>query len=337
MPVRPSRSVDVVRLIADLRSTNDLQRESAVARLAVIGPRAASALIALARDEGATIDARAAALRALETMDEARIAALAVDLSDGDSEVLASHALALLGPIARGTSRAATRAFDRLAAVALDVRASTARRLAAIAALDGQPARLMRPVFEALSRDPAARLLTRAARTSEPMLPTLDQAVERGRREDAALAAAILRERAGGTVSALHRALKAVRERAAQAPDGARAEWTALRGQIHQELAARGSRVALYDLRDALGHEASPLPVGFLAAATAIGDVACLEPLARHWVAADPAERWVREHLADAFAAIVRRERVRRRHPALAQILKRWPATGPLIARAPKK
>jgi hypothetical protein len=45
-------------------------------------------------------------------------------------------------------------------------------------------------------------------------------------------------------------------------------------------------------------------------------------------------ERWWREHLADAFRAIVKRDDLTRRHPTLRKILERWPAAGVLVAAA---
>jgi hypothetical protein len=74
--------------------------------------------------------------------------------------------------------------------------------------------------------------------------------------------------------------------------------------------------------------------VGFLSAAAVIGDFSCLMPLARAWVESDQDDRWWREHLAEAFGAIVAREALTRRHPALKLILERWPSTGVLVAAA---
>ena len=55
--------------------------------------------------------------------------------------------------------------------------------------------------------------------------------------------------------------------RAREASDQAQAtEWRALRGSVHQALAVRGSRVALYDLKESLSQTRTPLPVSFLSA-----------------------------------------------------------------------
>src|SRR5215471_4094712 len=92
----------------------------------------------------------------------------------------------------------------------------------------------------------------------------------------------------------------------------------------HVALAKQSSLLGLYDLREALERAIGPLPVEFLAALALIGDASCLEAIAiAHGRTTD---RWWREHLADAFQAIVRREQLTRRHAVLKKIQKRWPA-----------
>jgi hypothetical protein len=104
-----------------------------------------------------------------------------------------------------------------------------------------------------------------------------------------------------------------------------------VRGALHQALALRGSRVALYDLRESLtesagGAASTPLPVTFLAALHVLGDESCLEPIAAAFVRANPDdERW-RQQLASAFRTIVKRQKLTRRHAALKRITARWPA-----------
>ena len=78
--------------------------------------------------------------------------------------------------------------------------------------------------------------------------------------------------------------------------------------------------VAAATAAETLAASSDPLPVGFLAAAAAVGDTACLEPLAASWIAAT-SDRWWRDHLAEAFTAIVRREKLTRRHPALKDLV----------------
>jgi hypothetical protein len=79
---------------------------------------------------------------------------------------------------------------------------------------------------------------------------------------------------------------------------------------LHQALAFRGSRVAVYDLRETLAEAKEPLPASFLAALHVVGDKSCLKPVAAaHHRTAD--EHW-RAQLAAAYRAIAKRERVRR-------------------------
>ena len=92
----------------------------------------------------------------------------------------------------------------------------------------------------------------------------------------------------------------------------------ALRGSLHQVLALRGSRLALYDLRESLEGAPARLPASFLAALHVLGDESCLEPLAAAWAAAamdNTADgvRW-RQQLAAAFKAITQREKITKRH-----------------------
>ena len=82
-----------------------------------------------------------------------------------------------------------------------------------------------------------------------------------------------------------------------------------MRGAIHQALAARNSRLALYDLRESL-LAAERLPVAFLAALDEIGDATCLETLAAAYdESSRSGDTWWREHLAQAFRAIVNAKR----------------------------
>ncbi len=121
----------------------------------------------------------------------------------------------------------------------------------------------------------------------------------------------------------------AVRGREREAGETARHGWLALRGSLHQALALRGSRLALYDLRESLEDRTTRLPASFLAALHVLGDVSCLEPLAAAWGAAEPdttadGARW-RHQLAAAFKAIVQREKITKRHAAMKRIAARWP------------
>ena len=113
-----------------------------------------------------------------------------------------------------------------------------------------------------------------------------------------------------------------------------REEWRAVRGALHQALAARNSRLALYDLRDSL-LTSERLPGAFVAAMEEIGDATCLDPLAAAYdESSRSGDTWWREHLAAAFRAIVQREGLTRRHAPLKRVLARWPdAASELMGR----
>ena len=108
-----------------------------------------------------------------------------------------------------------------------------------------------------------------------------------------------------------------------------------LRGALHQALATRGSRLALYDLRDSLT-SSERLPVAFLAALEDVGDASCLESLAAAYdVSSSGSDPWWRDHLATAFRAIVHREGLTRRHAVVKRAMARWPqAAADLMARS---
>lgn len=336
MSIRPSSSGDVARLTAELVSGDAQRREMALARLAVIGSRATTALMAIASDTGQQHGTRVAAFEALEAIGDGRALPAAVAAVREPIEPVSVAAAGLLGRLARDKDARATRAFDQLAALALSPGAPTVVRLAALAALEGQPDRLLKPIYTALAKDPASKVVARVTRRQSGAVDSLETMVAKGLPADPDIVAAVARddgERA--PLMALKRAVEGVRAIEAKTSDaGMRAKWTAARGVLHQHLAARGSRLALYDLRETLEGATSPLPVGFLSAAAVIGDSTCLTALARAWVESGQDDRWWRDHVAEAFGAIVKREALTRRHPALKSILERWPAAGVLVATA---
>jgi hypothetical protein len=104
-----------------------------------------------------------------------------------------------------------------------------------------------------------------------------------------------------------------------------RDEWRAARGALHQALALRGSRVAVYDLRETIEEAREPLPVSFLAALHVIGDESCVESLAAAYARTPNDDARWRHQLGAAFRAITRREKITRRHATFKRIAARWP------------
>ena len=333
-------SADTARLIAELGSDDTLRRETAIARLSVIGGRAVTRLLALAGNDAAAVHARLAALGALEAIGDSRSYPIAKSLADGGDVRLAVAAIGVLGVLAQSDGANADKAFDKLTGLALDPAVDSDRRVAACQALEGQPSKVITPILEALSQESSLPVQAHAVRAKAGANEPIDSLETGALPADPAVLIAIIREEgADARVTLLRTLIDRVRdkERATKSA-GAREPWTAARGLLHQQLAARGSRLAVYDLREtleaaALATSSAPLPVGFLAAAAAVGDVACLEPLAHAWIAASD-DKWWRDHLAEAFAAIARRENVTRRHATIKRILQRWPAAGVLVASA---
>lgn len=329
-------SADTARLIAELSSADALRRETAIARLSVIGSRAVTRLLALADDAGAPILGRLGALTALETIADPRANSLARMLS-GDADVrVAVAAIAVLGALAPREDAQADRAFDRLTSLALDASIDSDRRVAACRALEGLPANVVSPILDALATESSPAVHAHATRAQSGDTRPIESLPERGLPSDPVVMLAIIREEGADAKLTLVRDLiDRVREREkATKSQATREQWMAARGMLHQQLAARNSRLAVYDLRETLAASSDPLPVGFLAAAAAVGDVGCLEPIAASWLAAT-GDRWWRDHLAEAFAAIVKREKITRRHATLKKILERWPSAGALVAAAP--
>mgnify|MGYP006273219269 FL=1 len=335
MSITPS--ADTARLIEELAAPDALRRETAIARLSVIGARAVTRLLALAGNAAAPVHARTGALTALETIADPRAGALARTLS-GDADVrVGVGAIGVLGALALGDDPQADKAFDRLTSLALDASIDSDRRVAACRALEGLPKNIVAPILDALSRETAAPVQAHATRAQAGAVQPIDSFTDQPLPDDAAVMAAVVREEgADAKVTLLRELIDKVRaHERALSPEAAQ-PWMAVRGQLHQHLAARGSRLAVYDLRESLERSHAPLPVGFLAAAAAVGDLSCLEPIAASWIAATE-DRWWRDHLAEAFAAIVRREKITRKHALMKKLIERSPKTAELIALAPAK
>jgi len=306
MPIKPPPGAEIRELIAALDAGDAVARESAVARLTLVAPRALDAL--LRAYESASPAARAGILRALERTASPRTLPLARNALESGAVDAQLAAIALLrGISASGHGTPAGEALEALVAAALDEKRPSVVRDAAreAAGLSPQPG--------APSREDA----TWTAALDGQLPPSPD-----------ALKSAVHLRRATARLTDLQRLVDRVRARERKEDDPARREqWRIVRGAIHQALAARNSRLALYDLRDSL-LEPERLSVAFLAAIEEIGDASCIETLAAAYDASSRSgDTWWREHLASAFRAIVQREGLTRRHAAIKRALARWPDT----------
>ena len=289
----------VDRLLADLRGHDAIRRGAAVARLRVIGSRAVVPLANLA-DSTAPAAARAAALEALDGATDPRAADVALSaLKASDVEVVLAALAVLRGWVAREPG---TRVLEALTVVALDKGRDASLRLAALDALSELPRHLVEPILERAPRDEDSS--------------TFDD-------PQAALAWLAAHE-ADAPFSVIHNVVTVSRERErTQAPARHRQEWLSARGAAHAALARRGSRVAVYDLREAFEAARTPLPLDFLTAITTVGDASCLEPMARAW-AASTGEPWWRERLAEAARDIVRRLELTGRNAVIKRVRTKW-------------
>ncbi len=330
MAIKASSSRQIDTLIAGLSAADAVAQETAIARLAVLGARAVDRLIAAATSGDA--GARAGAWRALDAIGDPRALQPALD-------ALADAGLAqAIGVTAIGVARAHLRgahganAVDRLASVLLDRARPEELRLTALRALCDLDAATIAPILTSLADDPSAAIRAeaamktgRAAGTAEDPAATVIRAAHAGLPADPdPLRHAIGRSGRTAALPVLLRIIERVREREASESVAGRGAWTQARAAAHVALAHRGSRVALYDLRESIEGAAAPLPVEFLTALSLIGDSSCIEAIVGAYARAK--DSWWRQHLADAFRTIVAREKLTRRHAIMKKIEKRWPA-----------
>lgn len=326
-------------LIGDLRLDDEPRREAAIARLAVIGRRAVPHLLDLLGEPGPS-SSRTSALRTLERIgDERALADILRSLDDADAGVVVaaiSAARRLLGS-ARGTE-----AVDRLTSIAIDPDRPDRVRLAALDALADLPRKTIAPLWKALRGDRSAAIkryvVAGPGRATADAPADLTTAAAGELPSDPAATKLLVAATAGqAPLATLHRLVQVLRDREAAEKDMAiRLEWMTVRAAVHQALAARDSRVALYDLRETLEAAQTALPVEFLAAIGALGDASCLEAIATAYAATTKGQQpdWWQRHLVQAFRTIVKRERVTPRHASLKRVQTRWPeAARTLIGR----
>jgi hypothetical protein len=336
MSIRPSSGAEIRQLIAALGAEDEVGRESAVARLAVLGERAVEHL--LQEFPAAPGRVRAGMLRALEASGDPRALAVARGaLQDGSAAVQTAAIGTVRAFLASPRAGVARDALDALIAVALDRTRIGMVRIAAYEALRELPADVRDPIRDSLAADADPDVSGRVRGAAPERDPSVWRDAVAGRlpASPANLKTALTSARTAARLTDLLRVVDHLRAQEQRETDRARREeWRALRGAVHQALAARNSRLALYDLRDSV-LTADRLPVTFLAALEEIGDATCLEPLAAAYDGSSrSSDTWWREHVATAFRSIVQREGLTRRHAALKRIMSRWPdAAADLMAR----
>ena len=309
---------DVPSLIEGLRDGGD-RREAAIARLTIAGKRAIARLVD-AYEHTTDREVQVAILRVLEAIGDERALGAAERAVASHGDVAVAGVAVLRELLGRPQGSADVKALDRLLAIARDPSAERRVRAAAVSALDSAPA----DVRQALGRFEAADSALPGGDSPEHAL--WEDAVA-GRLPDdpASLRGAIPLHAEAAPLADLRRLIEALvarEQREARQPIAQ--EWRAVRGALHQALALRGSRIALYDLRETLDRSDGPLPSPFLGALQVIGDDSCLEPVAGAFSRAGSNARW-QHQLAHAFREIVKRERITKRHSALRRALAKAP------------
>jgi hypothetical protein len=323
--IRASASLEVRRLLGDLESDDTVRREAAIARLAVIGTRAVRQI--LEHLAAATVT-RAPLLLALESIPDPRSVDPVLEaLSSEEAAVRVAAIRAARGLLSLPQG---TRVLDRLTALALNSGRPGAERAVALEALSVLPARTVRPLFEKLRDDPAREVRDVVAQAGVPVddpVSELEEAADGWlARDPEALVHLVSRAAGEAPLSTLHRLIEKVRSKESEGRAARRRDWGAVRGALHVALARRASKVALYDLREALERTKDPLPPDYLMAMGLIGDATCLEPLAVAFVQAhamEDADLWRRD-VALVFRQIVEREGLTRRHGPIRRVRARF-------------
>lgn len=326
--IKSSSSPEIRHLLDALGGADDVRREAAIARLGIIGARAVDRLAAAWRSASSR-ELKVSILRALEATADVRAIAVAREGLREGGDVTCAAVLALAPHLDAPDAAAATEALDALVEAALDRALERRARLAAYQAIQHLPG-VGERLGAALRDDPDAALSAGAEgvpRDRAAAEATWQDAIE-GRLPESAgpLRDAVAAKGPAAPVIAVQKMIDRIRALEGGLPTGGgRDDWQALRGSLHQILALRGSRVAVYDLRETIEEARGPVPVSFLAALHVVGDETCLEPLAAAWERTPASEARWRHQIGAAFRAIARRERVTRRHAAFKRLAARWP------------
>jgi HEAT repeat protein len=329
LAIKASSSKQIDALIADLGGGSAVSRETAIARLTLLGARAVERLIAAAVSAGHA-GGRAAAWRALEGIGDLRA------LDPALTALAAPDVEPAVGVSAAGVARVHLRgprgaaAVDRLAEVLLDRTRAESLRLAALRALRELDPGTIEPILASLAGDPnpivrsEAGLSDRGApRGAGDPVEVIARAAAGSLGEEAdVLRHAISLAGSAAPLASLQKVVERVREREGAEPAAVRDQWRLTRAAAHVALAHRGSRLALYDLRESFESAKGPLPLEFLTALSLVGDATCVEALAAAHARAKDA--WWRGQLARVFREVVSRERLTRRHRAIRNAEKKW-------------
>ncbi len=301
MGIRTSSAREVDALLEQLKTTAGVDRDAAIARLRIIGPRAHDRVMTILADGSAHTDVRLAALRVLEGIDDPRVRRVTVSAADDRDPSVAVTAIQMLRPWLADDEGA--HVLEAISSLVTDDTKAPVIRQAALDALSDLPASLTGP-------------LTQQVVAQISPTPVLD---------DAASASEWLASHADAPLGMVHDVLTRARDRQAGADsDAEAAAWLAVRATAHATLARRGSRIGLYDARELFERAQRALPLDLLLTMSTVGDLTCLEALARSWDAVS-GDDWWRAHVQEAAAAIATRENATGRHAAIRKVRAKWP------------
>jgi HEAT repeat protein len=319
------RTADLVR---DLDGDDPVKREAAVARLVIAGARAIDPLLRAL--DSASPDGQVAMLTALAGLAEPRALEPAITQLRSSHLAVAEAAVAAVRPhLAAADAQVAARATAALVAICVDRRREDALRLAALEALSEVGDAVLHPLWDRLRADSSERV-RRAAQSqtsdeavgAEASAARLEAAATRPGDDPGALTQWIRDGAAHVSLATLHELVLAMRERERSAPTARRRAWTMAIGAAHLALAQRGSRLALFDLREALDQLPPDRLHDYVSAAGDVGDASCLEPLASAWTRSP--DEAVRGAIESAVAKIVEREGITRRHAVWKKLTSRF-------------
>jgi hypothetical protein len=297
--------------VQDLRGGSEARREAAIARLIIIGARAVGRLVT-EYQSSTDRQLQLSILRVLEAAGDGRAMDVAGRALQAGGDLAMGGVAILRDLLGRDNGQLQAEALDRLLAVAADESIERRVRASAAEALETLPVDIRAILHGKLPAAPAADDAIWAD-AGDGHLPDNPET----------LRAALESHAAVTSLPVLRRLIEAVRERERQQPPSRAEAWRTLRGALHQAIASRDSRVALYDLRESFESACDPLPSSFLAAVQMIGDETCLDALAAAYCRTPrQQERW-RLQLIQAFYAVARRERLTRKHPAMRRALAR--------------